>query len=94
LTYNGAESNLTNYADITQSAVNITSGTFSNHTGGLITATAIDIASNGTLQTDIDDIDTYTNGGAVTNAGLLQINADGTNLNSIQGTGILRLHPL
>jgi hypothetical protein len=31
LTYNGAESNLTNYADITQSAVNITSGTFSNH---------------------------------------------------------------
>lgn len=91
LTYNGAESNLTNYADITQSAVNITSGTFSNHTGGLITATAIDIASNGTLQTDIDDIDTYTNGGAVTNAGLLQINADGTNLNSIQGTGNIEI---
>ncbi|MDD3923048.1 MAG: autotransporter domain-containing protein [Endomicrobiaceae bacterium] len=91
LTFNGTEGGLTNTADINQFTVNITSGTFNNISVSLITATNIDIASGATLSTDIDDIDTYTNGGSINNAGLLQINADGTNLNGIQGSGNLEI---
>ncbi len=93
LTFNGAEGNLVNYADINQFAVNITTGIFSNIEGRSITATNIDITSNGALWTDIDDIDTYNAGGRILNDGLMYFNTSdsGENFNSIIGSGRIEI---
>ncbi|MDD5021287.1 MAG: autotransporter domain-containing protein [Endomicrobiaceae bacterium] len=93
LTYNGAESNLTNTADINQFAVNITSGTFNNIAGSSITATNINIDEAGELDADIDDIDTYTAGGRILNNGLIEfgINDSGENFNAITGSGRIEI---
>lgn len=93
LTYNGAENNLTNYADINQFAVNITSGTFNNIAGSSITATNINIDEAGELDADIDDIDTYTAGGRILNNGLIEFGIDdsGENFNLITGSGRIEI---
>ncbi|MFA7074092.1 MAG: autotransporter domain-containing protein, partial [Endomicrobiaceae bacterium] len=80
---------LTNNAGITQNVVNVSSGIFTNN--AVIVSTDINVASGATLSTDIDNIDTYTNNGSVNNSGLLQINADGTNLNAIEGSGSMAI---
>jgi len=93
LTYNGAEDDLTNTADINQFAVNITTGTFYNVAGSSITATNINIDEAGELDADIDDIDTYTAGGRILNNGLIEFGIDdsGENFNLITGSGRIEI---
>ncbi len=96
LTYNGAEGDLTNTADIDQFAVNITTGTFYNSTGAEINATNVNIDEAGILNADIDDIDTYSAEGRILNNGLILLNITDTgyNYNSIIGTGTIRIDGL